>query len=367
MRRRLVPGGRLRWPEGRDPWNDCAGPHGLYARGAQSREKGMEERPKSHHELVLERQATWNTPREVIERAVAAAGCGAVARIERLYGGEANEVHAVGDSAGRALVVRIAHRQHPWFGGEAWALERCRLAGLPVPEVLHLEHVESAGEVLSICVQRMLPGRQMPADATADLVREAGELLARLHRVEVPGFGHPDADGRFPARALDEVVLERAEARAVPRALDAGLPRDLADAALAHLRRHRAVIAAARPHLVHGDYGLKHLLVEDGRITGILDFENCRGGDPAEDFAWWDFFYDRAPHGSALMLEGYRRVADPGAALDLRRRLFRLALGLNTFSYYTQMGSAGLAEMSRRNIERDVAWLAAHAPAERSE
>jgi aminoglycoside phosphotransferase (APT) family kinase protein len=37
--------------------------------------------------------------------------------------------------------------------------------------------------------------------------------------------------------------------------------------------------------LIHGDVGLHNMMVEDGRLTALLDWENSRIGDPAEDFA----------------------------------------------------------------------------------
>lgn len=39
------------------------------------------------------------------------------------------------------------------------------------------------------------------------------------------------------------------------------------------------------PALVHGDFWFGNLLAEDGRITGLVDFENLALGDPAVDFA----------------------------------------------------------------------------------
>jgi aminoglycoside phosphotransferase (APT) family kinase protein len=39
------------------------------------------------------------------------------------------------------------------------------------------------------------------------------------------------------------------------------------------------------PAVVHGDFWFGNLLAEDGRITGLVDFENLALGDPAVDFA----------------------------------------------------------------------------------
>lgn len=37
----------------------------------------------------------------------------------------------------------------------------------------------------------------------------------------------------------------------------------------------------------HGDFGPQNVLVVDERISGLLDFEDARIGDPLLDVAWW--------------------------------------------------------------------------------
>jgi len=37
---------------------------------------------------------------------------------------------------------------------------------------------------------------------------------------------------------------------------------------------------------VHGDIGPRHVLCEDGQITGVIDWSDAREADPALDLAW---------------------------------------------------------------------------------
>ena len=41
-----------------------------------------------------------------------------------------------------------------------------------------------------------------------------------------------------------------------------------------------------RPVLTHSDLGPSHLLVQDGRLVGVIDWGDARIGDPAIDYAW---------------------------------------------------------------------------------
>jgi hygromycin-B 4-O-kinase len=45
-------------------------------------------------------------------------------------------------------------------------------------------------------------------------------------------------------------------------------------------------------HLVHGDFGFDNVLVEDGHVTGVIDWQNARFGDGLYDVAWLDFWPD---------------------------------------------------------------------------
>ena len=40
------------------------------------------------------------------------------------------------------------------------------------------------------------------------------------------------------------------------------------------------------PSLIHADLGPEHLLVRDGRLSGVIDWGDMRVGDPALDYAW---------------------------------------------------------------------------------
>src|SRR5258706_76793 len=47
------------------------------------------------------------------------------------------------------------------------------------------------------------------------------------------------------------------------------------------------------PVLVHGDFRIGNVLVEAGRLTGVLDWEFARWSDPHEDLGWVFFRYWR--------------------------------------------------------------------------
>ncbi len=61
------------------------------------------------------------------------------------------------------------------------------------------------------------------------------------------------------------------------------------------------------PCLLHGDLSRDHILVEQGHITGVIDFGDLMMGDPALDWAGWEV--DKAPSEYIDRIQFYRWVA----------------------------------------------------------
>ena len=312
----------------------------------------MDRDPDSLATAIAERAIGWRqlqaaltaqaasvaSPAWVIDEAVEKATGSRVVSAERVTRGEINEVWAVQSADGQALVVRIC-RLRPHFEDERWAIDAARAAGVPAPEVLLIAPFEIDGQTVEVGVQRRLPGRGLdevlfgarPPEAVDvhTWMRAAGALLAGIHGVSVDGFGHLDSAGHAAdptwSRFLD--FAERGGDQIRSAAVANGLEVSQFDAAKDVIRRHREVYDGHPPKLVHGDFHPKHLLVHGATVSGVVDFEACRGGDPAYDVATWDFAYEGVLP-TEWLIEGYVEVAPLGDDWELRIRLCRVVLGL---------------------------------------
>ena len=256
------------------------------------------------------------TPRPVIDSVVRST-CGRdVERLAPLAGGGMNETYRADLGGDVAVVVRIARHPTPWFIDEAHMMERAREVGVPTPEVLGLEHLEDDSEVLSFSVQRHLPGRSLEdlVDrlSAADLERcivDAGELIALVHSVE-PDF---DRGVRHELRWPEEREVNRI-ARIVAQTLDSAAAAVLERGA--DLLRREITDRSAVPFvLAQGDFMPGNLLIHEGEIVGVIDWEFAGPAPPAFDIGRWEVsarmpFADRLD----LLREGYARVADPGSS-----------------------------------------------------
>jgi aminoglycoside phosphotransferase (APT) family kinase protein len=107
--------------------------------------------------------------------------------------------------------------------------------------------------------------------------RDLARLLARLHQIAPKDAGvtttAAPASGRLGAQVEEFWALWR------KNSLNAS---PVIESAYAWARAQCAAIESTET-LVHGDCGPHNLLVQDGKLAGLLDWEFLHTGDPAED------------------------------------------------------------------------------------
>ena len=249
---------------------------------------GIEDWLREHH-------GAMTSPSEVLSGAVRRATGQPPADHRRLIVGQVNEVYDVTLADGRQVVVRISHVEDPRFEAERWALDAARDRGVPTPRVLHLE----TGPERQACVEEMLPGVQLATllgeGLPASVVEDLGALLGRIHEVSVDGFGYLQPDGRGWPIAFRDIMLDLLpeQDRLFAAAAHWQVPDRQVTRGLDLLAAHDAIYDWSDPRLVHGDFTPDNILVHDGRVSGILDLQECSGGHPIEDLMIWDHVVGR--------------------------------------------------------------------------
>jgi aminoglycoside phosphotransferase (APT) family kinase protein len=166
---------------------------------------------------------------------------------------------------------------------EEFALLRAaRAAGLTVPEPLAL-CADPAVIGRPFVVMARAPGSADPRALTAaapmpELAAALGAELAWLHRIRPPR-----ADLAFLDPPPQDSCLARiAELHALLDRLGAARP--ALEWGLAVLSRRAP--RPASPALCHRDFRTGNIMVDQGRISAVLDWEFAAWSDPAEDLGW---------------------------------------------------------------------------------
>jgi aminoglycoside phosphotransferase (APT) family kinase protein len=304
-------------------------------------------------------QADWNIPPSELDDVVKRAIGSGVATDERILEGHGNEVHGVVTGDGHEVVVRIAWRPGPVFESEWWPIQAARDAGLAAPEVLLVDHGCLAGRPVSIQVQRRLPGRSLfrlfphlPDAVLLRLTRQAGQLLAALHsiRTRAPGFVGPDGRVDEGSRPRGDAVVAAVE-RGLDFLIANGCDRGLLEAATDAVVGGAELLNRAPVTLVHGDWRTTNVLSDGTSITGIVDWEGARGGDPAFDFVVWSVRSRDHATATEALVGAYREAGgSTDGDFDLRRRLYLIADRLSALGHFTVTGRPELLAIARADL-----------------
>jgi aminoglycoside phosphotransferase (APT) family kinase protein len=254
-----------------------------------------------------------------------------VGRVEPLSGGASRQTWGIqvrdGDGLIHSLVLRTGRPSGPGdrrgdavtagLELEAASVRAAAAAGMPVPAVLcasddpsvlgcqYLISDRVAGEAIPRRVLRALHSAE--GDARGRLLAQCASALAALHAA--------DPDG-VPGLPADDPLVQW------PEWMDAlGQPSAIFEVALRWLIKHRP--AAGGSAIVHGDFRLGNLMVDESGLAAVLDWELVHRGDPLEDLGWfcvraWRFGEDDRPAGGLGSVEefvaSYERAA--GVAVD---------------------------------------------------
>jgi aminoglycoside phosphotransferase (APT) family kinase protein len=151
---------------------------------------------------------------------------------------------------------------------------------------------------VTFCIEEKLPGVALDVllgkgAQPKCAIGQLGELLAAIHSISIDGFGYLRPDGRGWPVTLGSIMLDLIPRRV--HLLDAArhwrVEDSLVDAGLAALSDHAHLYGYDDPRLLHGDFKPGHVLVDGDpgheHISGILDMQECAGGHPASDIAYW--------------------------------------------------------------------------------
>jgi aminoglycoside phosphotransferase (APT) family kinase protein len=254
-----------------------------------------------------------------------------VRQVVPLAGGASRQTWGVGvcDGDGRQheLVLRAADPDDPSAGTElhagmeleAASLRAAAAAGMPVPTVLCASD-DATALGCRYLISTRVPGETIPrrilrsatGEARQRLLAQCAAALAALHAAD------PD---RIPGlRADDPLVLWRDWMDAL------GQPSAVFEIALRWLIQHRP--PAGGTAVVHGDFRLGNLIVDESGLAAVLDWELVHRGDPLEDLGWfcvraWRFGEDARPAAGLGSIEdfvaSYERVAGEHVDRDALR------------------------------------------------
>ncbi|HZO88043.1 MAG TPA: aminoglycoside phosphotransferase family protein [Chthonomonadaceae bacterium] len=240
----------------------------------------------------------------------------------------------------RVVRFQVTELPHHKFRTEKIAYDLLRGSALPVPEVLVLDESQTLVPYAFLVTTR-LPGETvydswsgLDSRTREHLAFEAGRYQALLHQHTLPAFGGLSqlAEGGFPTW---RAYLEDYTARHVRQARNENLLDTATTARIEQLLvGFQPLLGAVTTGcLLHRDYHFENLLQQEGKITGIIDFEWAMSGDPAFDCRIDETLAECA--GSvAPFYAGYASISPLSEQHRLKVDFYRLLLCLECIAWW---------------------------------
>ncbi len=314
--------------------------------------------------MADDRAAFGNSLRDTLSRTVD--GFRELLSCDRLSGGASQETYriVVATADGER---RLAMRRTPgglptergMLGGagirtEARLMQCAHEAGVPEPHVYRvLEPSDGLGEgfLMEWLEGETLGARIVRSDELREvrptLARQCGEILARIHAIDLDATGLADQLQTQDPRVFVEQTWD------AYRLL--GTPQPMIDFTARWLLDHLPV--APRRTLVHNDFRNGNLMVSKVGVVAVLDWEIAHIGDPMRDLGWictnsWRFGRRDLEVGGFGRTEdlfaGYESVS--GTKVDPVHVEFWEVFG----SFWWAVGSLKMAHRFRTGPDRSV-------------
>ena len=298
---------------------------------------GAEPQTETFTETELARLVAWLEQQFAGERGLRIAG------VKRLSGGASKLTMLIVLEGARGLPTNLVLRcerafshNGPSIQTEFPLLTALHDLGVPVPKAYALE---ATGEVVGspFLLMDHLTGRNIGdfiqvTEPSPEVALDYARALALLHRAPVAGLAGLVKKGELSTRQRvgDEIDAFERDWKALPKASF------VMDCAYDWLRANLHLADGHRA-LVHRDVGAHNMLVAEGKVTALLDWERCTTGNPAEDLGCIYYMVGQMIDWDRFMAR-YEEVAG-----------FRVPR--EQIDFYTLWGSVRLATMiTRANI-----------------
>lgn len=209
------------------------------------------------------------------EHLSAALGGADVADLTRLSGGASRETwRFLADGVPRIVQRQRAGDQRDMMI-EASVVRAAGEAGVPVAELIAAERLDGGAFMVLDAIDGETIARKILRDdrfvgARAALPAQLGAALARVHQIDVDHIAGLDETDQVAS--YTEVYDQL------------GQPSPTLELVRRWLIEHRP--DTVRRGVVHGDFRLGNVIVDDDGLAAVIDWELAHIGDPMEDLGW---------------------------------------------------------------------------------
>jgi len=214
--------------------------------------------------------------------------------IKNVSKGDENKIFIVKTDKGTS-VIRIPKKGLPPFAGkhqalrEYWASKAWSKLGIPVPKIIILDESRKFAN-FDYAIETYIPGKdlvevKLSSKQSKAIMRQLGSYLKKMHAVRTKKYGLLVSEKIGEHRKWAEVVKPEINGALEDLREKKILPIGVIQQMRRYFKEREDVLDFNNPRLLHNDLNRENVLVQNRKISGIIDFGDAFSGDPMYDVA----------------------------------------------------------------------------------
>ena len=235
---------------------------------------------------------------------------------------------------GEKVIIRCHPKgvKNGYFFVESLVASICKQKGIPTYKTYAIHELENDNDISYQVIEKM-NGLNIvdylianPQDEDK-IVYDMGKICAEINSIKINGFGPFDNEKAKSGelKGLHPTLIS---------AINAGLADNLETCVknnlfsksisdkILKLFDNNNLLDVKEAVLIHNDFADWNGLADNGKVTAVLDFDECVGGDAIEEIACWSLFFE--PQRVNQFIKGYYSTTKMPANFEEKFQLFRL-------------------------------------------
>lgn len=187
-------------------------------------------------------------------------------------------VYKITQLNGEQLILKVCERPNDLLREVYFLRHFAKI--LPVPKIIQV--IEARQDLYGAILMECLPGTLLKAEELSEsLAFEIGRCLALIHLNRLPGYGDPIQN----SLSSDPTVYFTLKFEEGLEECKQHLPLNLIEQCRRYYKTHVDLLASVDgPCIVHRDYRPGNLIINNGKLQGIIDWAGARASFAEEDF-----------------------------------------------------------------------------------
>lgn len=277
--------------------------------------------------------------------------------IKMIDDGEVSQAGIVETLAG-SKVIRFSKHNDEGYQKDRYAYEHFRNPLVPIPEI---EKIGVLPDGMFYAISELVAGTtldKLPFDELRGTLPSMIQTMEAIHQTAPTGsgFGRIQLDGNGNTDSWHE-ALDRSQASNDDGRLDSSplFERDVYEHFRAKIKEYYRFCPEDIRQLIHRDFGFNNTLAKNGKITGVIDWDDAAYGDPLYDVAWQGFW---SPGFSwsvkidivAAIKQHYVDIGQLPEHFEERVECYKMIIGTNCLSFYAKSDQKGSYEYARGEL-----------------